>query len=182
MRNISLFSFCLSSFYPYLIEKGPKKLFKKEIIVYGIVGIILTLPLVFITLKFSQSNVQWVAQSSLQSKFSLANIGFYPTALYKYHITIPVLVFSLIAIAMSVVRRDGKIVLFVLWILGIYFLLIAMGVTKEVRHAIYWIPAFCVCAAASVGLIHSRPVKIYCFQSIGSDCCLSIYHFIQDDT
>jgi hypothetical protein len=159
----------------YLIEKGPKKLFQKEIIVYGIIGIVLTLPLVFITLKFSQSNVQWVAHSSLQSKLSLANIGFYPTVLYKYHVSIPILVFSLIAIAISVVRRDGKIVLFVLWILGIYFLLMAMGVTKEVRHAIYWIPAFCVCAAASVGLIHRRFVKIIVFSLLAATV---VYQFV----
>jgi len=144
----------------YLIEKGPEKLFQKEIIVYGIVGIVLTLPLVFITLKFSQSNVQWVAHSSLQSKFSLANIGFYPTALYKYHVSVPVLVFSLIAIAMSVVRRDGKIVLFVLWILGMYLLLFGMGVQKVIRHGMYWIPAICVCAAASTSLIRNRPIKM----------------------
>jgi hypothetical protein len=143
----------------YMIEKGPRQIFRKEIIIFCIIGVILTLPLIFMTLKFSQSNVQWAAQSSLQSKLSLANIGFYPTVLYRQHVTVPILIFSFIGIMISAVRKDWRIVLYVLWILCIYFLLAGMGISKEARHGMYWIPAFCVCAAVVVSLVKNRWMK-----------------------
>jgi hypothetical protein len=104
--------------------------------------------------------VQWVASSSLENKFSIANISFYPVALYKYHLTIPAVILGLTSFLVSTLRRDRKILLFVLWILGLYILLLGMGVPKVIRHGMYWIPAFCVLAALVVNLFKNHVIKI----------------------
>ncbi|HWP47162.1 MAG TPA: glycosyltransferase family 39 protein [Candidatus Limnocylindrales bacterium] len=152
--------FMLPIFLLYLLlTRGVRKLLAKEVILAVILTFLLLLPLIPLTLKFSQTNISWVAQKSLSSRVGLSPILYYPRALWQEQLTLPVLILSLVSLGGSLYRRDKRAILFLLWI-GIFYVEITCTGAREARYSIYWIPAFCLFAATSVHLFPYRSWKI----------------------
>lgn len=143
----------------FLIKKGARKLISKEVIICCVIILVLIAPLILITLKFSQTNVAWVANKSLTSRLSLSNISYHLNVLWQCHLTLPVLILSLISIFVSIYRRDKGAIIFLLWIISCYLLITYLG-AQEPRYAMYWIPAYCLFAATTVNLLQYRPWKV----------------------
>jgi 4-amino-4-deoxy-L-arabinose transferase-like glycosyltransferase len=158
-----------------IIQKRPKSLFTKKLIIAYLIIIILILPLVFITLKFAKYNIRWVTSYSLNERLSLSNIVYFPKTVWRYHLSFPVLIFSLTSIIAFIWRRDKKIVFFLIWIISLYLLLTGLGLQKGPRYAIYWIPHFCVLAAAIINLFQNRSYKIFIITLLLTTVC---YQFI----
>ena len=78
----------------------------------------------------------------------LANIGVSRISetlkfVWHYHLTFPVLLFSLVSICATIYQKDKRAILFILWIISLFMLITITG-APEPRYAIYWIPAFCL--------------------------------------
>lgn len=158
-KHVAIFMFPVFFMY-YLVKKGTRKLFSKEVILAGFFIFILLLPLVFITLKFSQFNVAGVVNKSTRvSRFFSPNVLYHIKAIWTYHLTLPLAVLSVISTCGSLYRRDKRIVLFLLWIAGCYLLMTYLGSTRA-RDSIYWIPAFSLLATASITFFQYRFWKI----------------------
>lgn len=152
--------FMLPVFLSYfLITRKPKITITKKVLICGMALALLLLPLVFITLKYSQINVRWIVEQDLASRLGLRNLLYYPKILAKFHLTPLVLILSLVSIAISVYRRDRRALIFLLWI-SIYWLLLALTNAKTPRYAIYWIPPYCLFAAAIVSYFGTRSSKV----------------------
>jgi hypothetical protein len=144
----------------YLImRKGAKRLIKKEFIVSYTIILVLILPLIPITLKFSQVNVAGVLNKTLDYRFSLSNLSYYIIVLWKHHLTLPVLILSLSSIFVSVYRKDGRATIFLFWIACSYLLITYLG-SQIPRYAIYWIPAFCLFAATTINLFQYHALRV----------------------
>jgi hypothetical protein len=144
----------------YLImRKGAKRLIKKELIVSYMIILVLILPLIPITLKFSQGNVAGVLNKTLDYRFSLSNLSYYIIILWKHHLTLPVLILSLTSIFVSVYRKDGRATIFLFWIACSYLLITYLGYQIP-RYAIYWIPAFCLFAATTINIFQYPALRV----------------------
>ena len=143
----------------FLIAKGPRKLITKEIIVSCIIIALLLLPVVPMTLKFSQTNVRAVSEKSLSSRFELSNVLYHVKALWHPQLTVPALILSLLGVGLSLYRRDKRATIFLLWIAGNY-LQATYAKAQDPRYSIYWLPVFCLFAAATIDLFRYRPLKV----------------------
>lgn len=153
--------FMIPVFLVYLLtRKGFKVFFRSEILYSAILIVILLLPLVVITLKFSQLNVAWVVQKKAGTRLSLPNLAFYLKFLWGTHLSKPALFCSVLGIIRSLFKKDSRGLIFLGWILGCYLLLVVTGAQTNARYAIYWIPAFCLFAAAVVHFFQTRRWKI----------------------
>ena len=132
----------------------------KKIILPCIIIALLLLPIIFVTLKYSQTNVRWIFRKSLSSRIELSNLLYHLKALWKYHLTLPVLILSLVSIGVSVYRKDKRAIIFLIWIAGYYLLITYTGANNSPRYSIYWIPAFCILTATAVDFFHYRRWKV----------------------
>jgi len=147
--------FMFPIFAVYLARRrGLGSLFSRDLLVAAGLTLLLLGPLIPLTLEFSRINVNWVRTAGATSHFALANLLYYPAALWSHLLSGPVLVLSLLSLGLSVVRRDGRALLPVLWVVGFYLQITYVGV-HDPRLAIYWIPPFCLLAAATVTLARS---------------------------
>ena len=161
---LSIFSkhlavFMLPVFFLYLlITKGIRKLITKKVIISCVIITLLIVPLVLITLKFSQVNVgryiRIIFSGIEASRFSHS---------FKYiwqdHLTLPVLILSIISICVSIYRRDKHAMLFILWITFFYLQISYIGFERA-RDSIYWIPVFCLFAATAINFFHHSSWKV----------------------
>ncbi len=151
--------FMLPVFLLYLVlRNGVRALFKRELLIAIGIVIALVLPLVPITIEFSQANVAWVARADAASRFSLPNVLYYLAILWHHHLTVPVLMLSVLGVFLSLYERDRRAVFPVLWIV-LFYLQITYTGAHEPRYAVYWIPAFCLLAAATYSVVPLRSAK-----------------------
>jgi len=141
-------------------KEGIKRFITKKMILPGLIIALLLLPIIFVTLKYSQTNVRWIFRKSLSSRIELSNLLYHLKAIWKYHLTLPVLILSLVSIGVSVYRKDKRAIIFLLWIAGYYLLITYTGANNSPRYSIYWIPAFCILTATAVVFFHYRRWKI----------------------
>ena len=136
-KQTAIFMFPVFLFY-FIITKGFRKLITKEAVISYVIIILMIVPLTMMTLKFSQFNVAWV-RDGIFSNIGLPKILHSLKYIWKYHLTLPVLTLSIISICVSIYQRDKRVILFILWITGLYILTTLTG-TPAPRYAIYWIP------------------------------------------
>jgi hypothetical protein len=136
------------------LRRGLSSLFSRDMLLVAGLTAVLVAPLVPLTLKLSQTNVAWVQHAGRTSRFALPNLLYYLNALWMYHLTFPVLILSMIAFVVSVLQRDRRALLFILWIVGFY-LEITYAAVHDPRLAIYWIPPFCLLAASCLAQARS---------------------------
>ena len=142
----------------FLLTKDIRKLLTKKIIISCIVISFLILPIVLVTLKFSQHNVAWIKDTAF-SNIGLNRLYDPLKTIWKNDLTFPVLILSLIGICSSILKRDKRATVFVLWITFFYILITFLGVS-EPRYSIYWIPPFCLFATTVLNVFCYRFWKI----------------------
>lgn len=148
--------FVLPAFVLYLVVRnGVRALFTRELFIAALMVIGLLLPLVPITLEFSRTNVGWVASRTVASRFDLSNVLYYIQVVWRYQLILPVLVLSALSLPLSIYQRDKRAVLAVLWIV-LFYLQITYAGAHDPRYAVYWIPPFCLLAAANYALAPRR--------------------------
>jgi hypothetical protein len=157
-KHIAVFLFPVSLFY-LIIKKGPRGLVHREILYISVMIVTLLTPLLLITLKFSHHSIEYVSKAAT-IKPKADKLSFYANALWKYHITLPVLILSIISFLLSVFRRDKRVIIFVLWMVCLFVMDTYIG-WKVPRYAIYWIPVYCLFASTIFIIFDSRFWKIF---------------------
>ena len=121
-----------------------------------------TLALVLISLigiKYSPTNFGWIMQKDLSSRIALSNVMYHLKTLWKYQLTLPIFLLSLISICRSVYKKDERVAFFLLFIVGYYFQITFIGAQGS-RFSIYWIPFFCFFSAIIINIFKNRLWKI----------------------
>ncbi len=150
-------------FFGYiLILKRPRNLITKKNLLICFFCMLLIAPLVLLALKYSPTNIHWLTRINLSSRLSFSNISYHITAVWKSHLTLPVLILSVLSMGGSIYRRDKRALLFLLWIVGYYLQITLIGATISPRYSMYWIPAFCLFAALPIDLFSHRQWKVLC--------------------
>jgi Dolichyl-phosphate-mannose-protein mannosyltransferase len=157
-KHLAVFMFPVYLLY-FVIRNGVRALFTRQVVIATAVMVGLVLPLIPITLEFSRANVAWVASARAASRFGLPNLLYYIKVLWTHHLTLPLLALSIVSLFLSIYRRDKRAVLPVLWIV-LFYLQITYTRAHEPRYAIYWIPPFCLLAAAAYALLPGRSGKV----------------------
>ena len=137
-------------------KKGLNALLRREVLLTIVMSGLLIAPLGVITMKFSRSNVRWVAQAPLETRVSSSNLLFYVRVIWQRHLTLPILALSGLGALFSLMRRDARALFFLLWIVCCYLFFTGLGIHEHARYAIFWIPAFCVLAASVVDFFPQR--------------------------
>jgi hypothetical protein len=163
-KHIAIFLIPVLLLY-LVIRRGVRGLIKKEIIIASLVAAVLLVPFFYITLKFSHANLSFVSKSiSLKSAPFISPLSerltYYLNTLWKNHLTLPVFILSLIAIPLSIFRRDKRTIIFFLWMIIFYLVTVSLGFQVP-RYAIYWIPVFCFFAATTIDLFRNFLWKIF---------------------
>jgi hypothetical protein len=129
-----------------LVELGIRRLLKRDVLI--VVGAIafFSLPVIPLTLVMSPANVEFVrVRTGVHYSFVASIID----AILP-QLSVPVLLLAAAGLAMAVVRRDRRVVLFVLWIGGVLGGLLIAGVLSPARYTIYWVPALSALAASTI--------------------------------
>jgi hypothetical protein len=160
-KHTAVFIFPVIFFY-LLIRKGFRSLIRKEVLVSALIIGLLVSPFVLITLKFSHYSLAAVKTTTLD----FSSWYYFIKVLWQEHLTLPILVFSLIAIAVSVFQRDKRAIIFLLWIVSCYLMNVYLGYNfvrpghRASRFAIFWIPPYCLFAAITVNFFRYRFWKV----------------------
>lgn len=158
-----------------LVRQGVFKLFSKpRILCFLLIGVLL-LPLIPLTLKFSQTNVSWITYTSqaVRTHWGQSLLS-YPQTLWNHLLNPAVLLLSLIGGGLALYRRDSRSYLFLLWI-GVFYVEITYLGIKNPRYAIYGIPAFCLLAATSLQFFEKSSWKVFLW---GVVLTLGVYQFV----
>ncbi len=156
-KQLAIFIFPVFIFY-FFITKGIRTIITKKAIIVCIISILLLLPLIIITLKYSQTNVAWIKEA-ISSDIGLNRFYYSIKPIWSNQLTLPVFILSLFSICLSIYRRDKRVLLFVLWITCFWMLITFLGV-RGARFSIYWIPPFCFFAATAINIFPYRFWKI----------------------
>jgi hypothetical protein len=118
------------------------------------------IPIGAMTLILSPENVNFVTRPHYINYYKRLDVIFYYAGvLWTHHLTPPVLVLSLVGMALGLWKRDRRCYFFLIWIFVFYFVLTYAG-TKTPRYAIFWIPAFCLFAASLTNYFSLRYWKV----------------------
>lgn len=143
----------------FLIMKGYKKLFSREVLKSSLIMLLVILPLVPLTLKFSQHNTAWVkAVASTMAEDALLIYYEVFLVMWEAYASPAVWLLGIISTGLLLFRRDRKSSLFILWVAGLYLLFTHIGAPTP-RHTVYYIPALCLLAAVIVYLMKQRIMK-----------------------
>ncbi len=156
-KQLAIFMFPVFFFY-FFVTKDARTIITKKAIIICIIFILLMLPLIFITLKYSQVNVAWISRT-ISSDIGLNRFYFSIKPIWKNQLTLPVLILCIFSICLSMYRRDKRVLFFALWITCFWLLITFLGV-RGARFSIYWIPPFCLFAATSKNIFPYRFWKI----------------------
>jgi len=142
-------------FLLYMVFSGnlSAHLKRREMWVSAVIAAVLLVPLGAVTLWLGKLNI---AQSvgtgetaDALSRLSWGNLKSLFTILYKYHLTLPVLVLSVVGLVWGTFNRDRRLLYFVCLVLATY-LFFTYLMANSSRYPIFWIPAFTLFAALPV--------------------------------
>jgi hypothetical protein len=138
----------------FAYAKGVRRLFARDVL-WSVVSVaVLILPLVPITLKLSQFNLnvlsEWAPEETA-GRFFLANYLPFFNEFIQTYTTVPVALIALLGLAWAVVVHDRRVVFFATWIVLYCLQLITLG-WGEPRFAIYVLPGICLLAASVASL------------------------------
>jgi hypothetical protein len=130
---------------------GWRRLFAGSSLIMASVIVLAVLPIVPLTLKYSQFNVLIVTKFVDMSDRTLQdNFTKFPRRLLAGAFAVGPAVLGLGALALigAAIQRDRRVLLFVVWIVSVYIFVTALGVGQD-RFSCYWLPAFAALGAAS---------------------------------
>lgn len=144
-------------FFLYSLMAGKLIIYfkRREVWIASAILAVIVIPLAVITLWLGKTNMaQSVGTADFEfktasSRLSWDNLKILFITLYRYHLTLPVLIISLIGLGWAVVKRDRRSLYFILLIVSTYAFF-SYIVNKNERYPIFWIPAFTVLAALPV--------------------------------
>ncbi len=158
--------FMLLWLIPYfLLQPDRYRLFlSRASIKATVIAIILTLPLVVITLYFADMNIgQSIGVNPRReqiSRLDIQNLLSYPVMLARFQLPLPVLALSIFGIGFGILRRDRYVVFFALLIAATYVFFTLLNDPHIPRYTIFWIPAFCVFAVTPMTYIASKRLRL----------------------
>jgi hypothetical protein len=155
-KQLSVFTCPLYAFQ-YVRAFGIRRLFSKRPLMFMTVVALCLLPLVPMTLKFSQFNVGFITNIKVENRFRGSRLLRFVRGLWaqQFHVTVPLLLLGGLSLVGAAVRRDSRILLFLAWVASVYLGLIVVGAIND-RFFCYWLPAFAAMGAASYQLGRSR--------------------------
>ena len=156
-KPLAIFILPVFLFY-FIMTKDIRTIFTKKGLIFCIIITLLLVPLIIITLKYSQMTVVWINRM-IFSDIELNRFYDSIILIWRNLLTLPILVFSLFSICLSIYLRDKRVLIFVLWIICFWLLITFLGV-KKARYSIYWIPPFCLFAATAINIFRYRLWKI----------------------
>ena len=139
----------------FLFTKGVRRLISREVLISCLIAALLLLPLVPMTLKLSQTNVRMVVTGDISSRLEPQVLLYFVRAIWNSLLTHPVLFLALTGISLSLYRKDKRVTLFLLWVVG-YYLMLTFARVLSPRYGIYLIPPFCLLAAVTLDAFHRR--------------------------
>jgi hypothetical protein len=140
------------------IKNSPGKFLSLRMISVYTVVVLIFMVLAAITFKFSRENIAWIMQRSLSDRIAPSNLFYYIRVVYREYLTLPVILLSLVSIVITLRSKEGRGLLYLLWIVICYLFFTALG-TQNHRFALGMIPPFCL-FAASLAETRSRKWKI----------------------
>ena len=139
-----------------LMERGTRLVFQKKMITAFLICLILAGPVILVTLKIMTESIHAVAGQSLATRITLENLLFLPRILWKYQLSHPMLILSIISLVVLLVKRQKNILLLLIWIVVCYLFFTYIGWRKP-RYSLYWIPPLCTIGV--IGLFAISPKK-----------------------
>lgn len=111
------------------------------------------LPLIPLTLKYSQFNIMIVTRFVTVNRLSGRNLARFAPGLWsgELRVTVPLMALAGAATLGALFRRDRRIVLFIVWVAAVFVGLAMVGVRND-RFFCYWLPAFSALGAAVLHL------------------------------
>jgi len=152
-KHLALFLFPVYLFQ-FVSAFGVRRLFRRSTLLAIAVMAAALLPLVPLTLKYSQWNITIVTQIGKPARRATSgNFWRFAQGLWTgtFRASLPVLALTLVSLGSAVMRRDRRVLLFVVWVLSVYAGLFLVGIRND-RFFVYWIPAFCALAASATQL------------------------------
>jgi hypothetical protein len=131
-----------------LIFVGWRRLLNRNVILLTLLGILLSLPIAAITFVLSPLNVGLVRSMSSTGR-GLTFAESVIRAIINGHLSMPILFVVLAGAVMSVIRRDRRIVVALVWIVGVVFAVLYLTArTDPSRYALVAVPGYFLSAAA----------------------------------
>jgi hypothetical protein len=153
-------AFMLPVFLAYfLVRRGVRVLLRRDVLIAAAVIAVIAIPLIPITLELSRFNLTFVAGGGGVPRLSPNRLTHYIEALWTDLLTVPVLVLAVLGLIVSAYRRDARVFLSLLWIVGFYVQITYAG-GWDTRYAIYWTPAFCLLAAALPAQLRTHRYRV----------------------
>ena len=138
---------------------GWRRMFKRDVILLTLGGVLVSLPVAAMTFILSPLNVsavRFISSTGRGLSFAESVIR----TIVNSHLSVPILLVLFAGVILSVVRRDRRIVLGLVWIAGV-----VAGVTyftariDPSRYAFVAVPAYFLCAAAISAVARSKPAR-----------------------
>lgn len=137
---------------------------RREVWIAVVIALVILIPLGVVTIWLGEQNIaQSVGTGEAAdplARLSWDNLKLRFITIYKYHLTLPVLVLSIAGLAWGTFNRDRRLLYFICLVLATYlFFTYLMG--KNERYPIFWIPAFTLFAALPVYYLGGiRPARM----------------------
>jgi hypothetical protein len=136
-----------------MVQLGWRRLLlRADTLVAGGAVVLLTLPLVPLTLKMSPTNVGFV----MTAVSSGVGLGALLRLTLSEQLAAPVIALGTCGLVLAVSSRDRRALLFVLWTAAVLVILRIAGTADAPRSTIYWVPPIAVLAASLLAADYSR--------------------------
>jgi hypothetical protein len=138
---------------------GVRRLFTRPVILAMAAAFVGLVPLVPLTLEYSQVNVQIAQHVDSADRVGSRNLLQFARRLWDgpFGLTAALMGLAGVSAATALFRRDRRILLFVIWAGAIYLGVVALAVGND-RFVCYWLPAFAGMAAAG---LHASPARTW---------------------
>lgn len=150
--------------YQFVSAFGIRRLMARSTLLVVAAILIGLLPIIPLTLKYSQFNLTLVTASTPRvERVTGSNLLYFTRGLLAGQLKLgwPVLALAVVSAIGSAIRRDRRSLLFIVWILGIYSGLVMLSVGND-RFYCYWLPPFSGLAAAVLHLGSTPTRKTAC--------------------
>lgn len=142
---------------------GVRRLFTRPVMLAGGATVLGLVPLVPLTLEYSQVNVQIAQHVDPSNRVGSRNLLRFARRLWggPFGLTAPLMALAVVSIVAAAFRRDRRVVLFVGWAGAIYLGVVALAVGND-RFVCYWLPGFAGMAAAALHASPARTWRVAC--------------------
>jgi 4-amino-4-deoxy-L-arabinose transferase-like glycosyltransferase len=142
-----------------LMYSGWRRLIKRDVIGWTLLGIVAIVPLAVVTFLLSPLNVavvRFISSTGRGLRLSQPVLW----TIVNGHLTIPVFLVVLAGILLAVLRRDRRIIIGLAWMIGVVGAVVYLTArVSPQRYALVAMPGYFLCAAAMVAAVRSKPAQ-----------------------